>query len=46
MNNLEDLEKKIIIEENHNMPIVPREIARGNKNALSKSKIINKIATK
>ena len=40
------MNKKIIIEENPNIPIFPSEIAQGNKNAISKSKIINKIATK
>ena len=30
------MNKKIIIEENPNMPILPREIAQGNKNAISK----------
>ena len=29
-----------------NNPIFPNEIAHGNKNAIYKSKIINKIATK
>ena len=40
------MNKKIIIEENPNKPILPREIAQGNRNAISKSKMINKIATK
>ena len=40
------MNKKIIIEENPSMPIFPSEIAQGNKKAISKSKIINKIATK
>ena len=40
------MNKKIIIEEKPNIPILPSEIAQGNKNAISKSKIINKIATK
>ena len=40
------MNKKIIIEVNPNKPILPNEIAQGNKNAISKSKIINKIATK
>ena len=40
------MNKKIIIEENPKIPIFPNDIAQGNKNAISKSKIINKIATK
>ena len=40
------INKKTIIEEKPNRPIFPREIAQGNKNAISRSKIINKIATK
>ena len=40
------MNKKIIIDEKPNNPIFPNEIAQGNKNAISKSKIINKIATK
>ena len=40
------MNKKIIIEENPKMPIFPNEIAHGNKKAISKSKIMNKIATK
>ena len=40
------MNKKIIIDEKPNNPIFPREIAQGNKNAISKSNIINKIATK
>ena len=31
------MNKKMIIEENPNIPILPREIAQGNKNAISKS---------
>ena len=38
--------KKIIIDQEPNAPIFPNDIAQGNKNAISKSKIINKIATK
>ena len=30
------MNKKIIIEENPNIPILPSEIAQGNKNAISK----------
>ena len=37
--------KKIIIEKNPKAPILPNEIAHGNKKAISKSKIINRIAT-
>ena len=39
------INKKIIIEIKPNKPIFPKEIAHGNKNAISKSKIINNIAT-
>ena len=40
------MNRKIIIDEKPNNPIFPRDIAQGNKNAISKSKMINKIATK
>ena len=40
------MNKKIIIEENPKMPIFPNEIAHGNKNAISRSKIIKSIATR
>ena len=40
------MNKKIIIDEKPSSPIFPREIAQGNKNAISRSKIINNIATK
>ena len=40
------MNKKIIIEVKPKIPIFPKEIAYGNKNAISRSKIINKIATK
>ena len=40
------MNKKIIIELKPRMPIFPNEIAQGNKNAISKSNIINRIATK
>ena len=40
------MNKKIIIEENPRVPIFPKDIAHGNKNAISRSKMINKIATK
>ena len=35
-----------IIEKKPKIPILPKVIAQGNKNAISKSKIINNIATK
>ena len=40
------MNKKIIIEQKPNNPILPNEIAHGNKKAISKSKIIKRIATK
>ena len=40
------MNKKIIIETNPNNPMFPSEIAHGNKNAISRSKMMNKIATK
>ena len=40
------MNKKIIIDVKPSIPIFPNDIAHGNKNAISKSKIINKIATK
>ena len=40
------MNKKIIIEIKPNNPIWPSDIAQGNKNAISKSNIINKIATR
>ena len=40
------IDKKIIIDQNPRAPILPKEIAQGKRNAISKSKIINKIATK
>ena len=40
------MNKKIIIEEKPNKPIFPREIAHGKRKAISKSKIIKRIATK
>ena len=42
--NLEN--KNIIIEEKPNKPIFPNEIAQGKRKAISKSKIIKRIATK
>ena len=40
------MNRKIIIDEKPSNPILPNEIAHGNRKALSKSNIINKIATK
>ena len=40
------LKKGIYSSTKPNKPIFPKEIAHGNKKAISKSKIINKIATK
>ena len=40
------MNKKIIIDENPSNPILPNEIAQGNRKAISKSNIINNIATK
>ena len=40
------MKRKIIIDEKPSNPILPNEIAHGNKKAISKSKMINKIATK
>ena len=40
------MNKKIIIDEKPSNPILPSEIAQGNKKAISRSNIINKIATK
>ena len=40
------IKRKIIIDQKPNDPRFPKDIAQGNKNAISKSKIINKIATK
>ena len=39
------MNKKTIIEKKPNIPIFPNEIAQGNKNAISKSNIIKRIAT-
>ena len=38
------MKRKIIIDQKPNAPIFPKDIAHGNKNAISKSKIINNIA--
>ena len=40
------MNKKIIIDEKPKIPIFPSDIAQGNKNAISRSKIIKSIATK
>ena len=40
------MNKKIIIEAKPNPPIFPKEIAHGKRKAISKSNIINRIATK
>ncbi len=40
------MNKKIIIDVKPRIPMFPREIAQGNKNAISRSKMINKMATK
>ena len=40
------MNRKIIIDEKPSNPILPRDIAQGNKKAISKSNMINKIATK
>ena len=40
------MNKNIIIDEKPSNPMLPREIAHGNRKAISKSNIINNIATK
>ena len=40
------MNKKIIIEIKPKNPILPNEIAQGKRNAISRSKIIKRIATK
>ena len=40
------MNKKIIIDVKPRIPMFPNDIAHGNKNAISKSKIINNIATR
>ena len=40
------MNKKIIIDIKPSKPIFPSEIAHGKRNAISKSKIIKRIATK
>ena len=41
-----DVNKNNIIEKKPNNPMLPKVIAHGNRNAISKSKIINNIATR
>ena len=38
--------RKIIIDQKPRAPMFPKDMAQGNRNAISKSKIINKIATR
>ena len=38
--------RKIIIDQKPNIPILPRETAQGKRKATSRSKIINRIATR
>ena len=38
------MNKKIIIEVKPKIPIFPKEIAHGNKNAISRSKIMNELS--
>ena len=40
------MNRKIIIDEKPNRPIFPSDIAHGNKKAISRSNMMNKIATK
>ena len=40
------MNRKIIIDVKPKIPIFPKEIAQGNKNAISRSNIINSIATR
>ena len=40
------MNKKIIIDQKPNGPKFPNDIDQGKRNAISRSKIINKIATK
>ena len=40
------MNRKIIIDEKPNRPMFPNDIAHGNKKAISRSKIMNRIATK
>ena len=40
------MNRKIIIEVKPNIPIFPNDTAQGNRKAISKSNMINRIATK
>ena len=40
------MNKKTIMEQNPRSPMFPKETAHGNKKAISKSKIIKRIATR
>ena len=40
------MNRKIIIDEKPNRPMFPNDIAHGNRKAISRSNIINRIATK
>ena len=40
------MNKKIIMDVNPSKPMFPNDIAQGKRNAISKSKIIKRIATK
>ena len=40
------MDKKIIIDQKPKAPRLPRDIAHGKRNAISRSNIINKMATK
>ena len=40
------MNRKIIIDEKPNRPIFPKDIAQGNKKAISRSNIMNRIATR
>ena len=40
------MNKKIIIDEKPSNPIFPNEIAHGNRKAISRSNMMNRIATK
>ena len=41
-----NIDKKIIIDQKPKAPRLPKEIAQGKRKAISKSKIINNMATK
>ncbi|GAT78221.1 hypothetical protein EHRUM3_04350 [Ehrlichia ruminantium] len=46
MNPMINITKKIIIDQNPPIPISERHIDHGNKNAISRSNMMNSIATK